>query len=209
MPSERVRVLNDLEAMRAVANPLRLEILEMLREHETLTASQCAQLLGTTPKSCSYHLHVLARSQLVEEVAHGDRRERPWRLTYDIAETPEEGSGEMSEAVDNLLRLSIEHNFRALIKYIATRQAESEAWQNAAAATGRIVRFTADELRHWAADVEEVTREHTRRARSEPNEGRRRVRLLVNGFPDTDGPSGDKVDSSAANPGLTQHPPSR
>ncbi|MEU5950500.1 helix-turn-helix domain-containing protein [Micromonospora sp. NPDC047465] len=184
MSSERVRVLRDLEALRAVASPTRLEILELLREHRVLTASRCAELLSTTAKSCSYHLHVLARSKLVEQVSTDDRRERPWRLTYDVVETAPPGEEEFGEATDEVMRVSVNHNHQAVLRFMRSRQQQSAHWQQATTITSRVAMFTPDELKDWAVEVEDLTRRHVARAANSTEPGRRRVRLVVYGFPD-------------------------
>jgi DNA-binding transcriptional ArsR family regulator len=79
---------DDAAGLRALAHPVRLELLDLLRSHDALTATECAELIGSSPKSCSYHLRYLARHGLVQEVpaARGDARERHWRRV----ETPDE-----------------------------------------------------------------------------------------------------------------------
>lgn len=67
-------------ALRAVAHPVRLDLLELLDRYGPLTASQCAERLGLTPKVCSYHLNLLGRYGLVEETGEGKGRARPWRV---------------------------------------------------------------------------------------------------------------------------------
>ena len=53
-------VFPGVAALRALAHPARLDLLDLLRVHERLTAAECARLLGTSTKSCSYHLGILA-----------------------------------------------------------------------------------------------------------------------------------------------------
>ncbi|WP_344207256.1 helix-turn-helix domain-containing protein [Nonomuraea bangladeshensis] len=189
MSSENVRELRDLDALRAVASPARLEILELLREHRVLTASRCAELLSTTAKSCSYHLHVLARSKLVEQVSTQDRRERPWRLTYDVAETAPLGDEEFREATDEVVRVSAHHTYQAILRFIAARHELPGHWLQATTLTSRVAMFTAEELQEWAEAVEDLTRRHVAKASSSTMPERRRVRLVTYGFPDDRSPA--------------------
>src|SRR3954454_24700318 len=71
--------LRDPRALRALAHPARLEILERLNTVGPSTATECAEVAGLSPSACSYHLRALARWGLVEEADGGDRRERRWR----------------------------------------------------------------------------------------------------------------------------------
>lgn len=65
--------------MRALAHPLRWELLEALEHAGTLTATQAGDVLGETPANCAFHLRTLAKYGLVEEAGGGRGRERPWR----------------------------------------------------------------------------------------------------------------------------------
>jgi Helix-turn-helix domain len=71
--------LNDPAVMRALAHPLRWELLEALEHAGTLTATQAGDVLGETPANCAFHLRTLAKYGLVEEAGGGKGRERPWR----------------------------------------------------------------------------------------------------------------------------------
>ncbi|HZT53310.1 MAG TPA: winged helix-turn-helix domain-containing protein [Gaiellaceae bacterium] len=70
--------ITDPRAMRALAHPVRLDLLAALGEGP-LTATQCSERVGESPQSCSYHLRTLARHGFVERVEAGNGRERPWR----------------------------------------------------------------------------------------------------------------------------------
>src|ERR671922_2256981 len=74
----RVR-LSDPRALRALAHPLRLALLDRLMSFGEQTAAQCATAVGSTASNCSYHLRALARVGLVERGESADGRERPWR----------------------------------------------------------------------------------------------------------------------------------
>jgi predicted transcriptional regulator len=72
--------LTDPRAMRAVAHPVRIELLRALAK-EPKTATQCAELVGESPQSCSYHLRTLAKYGFVEPADATNGKERPWRKT--------------------------------------------------------------------------------------------------------------------------------
>jgi DNA-binding transcriptional ArsR family regulator len=80
-PHERRCRISDPKALRALAHPLRLELLDRLMSFGEQTAAQCADAVGSTASNCSYHLRALARVGLVEPGSSDDRRERPWRAT--------------------------------------------------------------------------------------------------------------------------------
>jgi DNA-binding transcriptional ArsR family regulator len=107
LPERRLRV-SDPRALRALAHPLRLALLDHLMSFGSQTAAQCAAAVGSTPSNCSYHLRALARVGLVEPDSSADRRERPWRATSTGLEFgPEDPAGSpaaaaAAEAVEDL-----------------------------------------------------------------------------------------------------------
>src|ERR1700726_709335 len=70
--------LTDARAMRAVAHPVRMALIELFGYHETLTATQASDLLGESPANCAFHLRTLAKYGFVREAGGGKGRERPW-----------------------------------------------------------------------------------------------------------------------------------
>lgn len=73
-----MRRIADAPAMRALAHPVRLALLEALGRREPLTATEAAVIVGESPSACSFHLRMLAKYGLVvADEAIG--RRRPWR----------------------------------------------------------------------------------------------------------------------------------
>ncbi|MDI6102317.1 helix-turn-helix domain-containing protein [Actinoplanes sp. NEAU-A12] len=71
--------ITDPQAMRALAHPVRLAILDILRRNGPATATQLAPEVGATPTVTSWHLRHLASFGLVRDAAPGpDRRQRRW-----------------------------------------------------------------------------------------------------------------------------------
>ena len=72
--------LRDPGALRALAHPARLTVVDELYQGVERTASELAELTELTPSAMSYHLRALERWGIVERAeARGDARERPWR----------------------------------------------------------------------------------------------------------------------------------
>ena len=79
LPHLEPRRLTDPRAMRAVAHPVRIALLEVLGTEGPLTATQAGELIGESPTTCSFHLRQLAKYGFIEEVAGVAGRKRPWR----------------------------------------------------------------------------------------------------------------------------------
>jgi hypothetical protein len=71
--------LTDPLAMRALAHPVRVALVELLTVADTLTATQASELLGESPANCAFHLRTLAKYGFVAEAGGGRGRERPWK----------------------------------------------------------------------------------------------------------------------------------
>ncbi|MFD2793363.1 ArsR/SmtB family transcription factor [Promicromonospora vindobonensis] len=72
----------DPAALRTLAHPLRIRILDLLPIRGPLTASKLGEIVGESSGSTSYHLRQLAKHGLVREVeGKGTARERWWERT--------------------------------------------------------------------------------------------------------------------------------
>ena len=59
---------------------VRTDLLDLLAEVGTVTATEAASRLGYSSGLCSFHLRQLARHGYIEEAPHSGGRARPWRL---------------------------------------------------------------------------------------------------------------------------------
>ncbi|PZF84128.1 winged helix-turn-helix domain-containing protein [Jiangella anatolica] len=78
MASEEQKI-TDPQSMRALAHPLRLQLMDLLGLEPELTATECAERTGESVASCSFHLRMLAKYGYVEP-GEPRGREKPWRL---------------------------------------------------------------------------------------------------------------------------------
>jgi DNA-binding transcriptional ArsR family regulator len=79
--------LEDPEALRALAHPLRGKLLAALRLDGPATASILARRYGESSGATSYHLRMLARYGFVEDDPdHGGGRERWWRAAHELTD---------------------------------------------------------------------------------------------------------------------------
>jgi hypothetical protein len=78
-----LEISTEIHALRALAHPLRLQLLRLARETGELTTSVASVRTGESTANCSFHLRLLARHGFLEPAPGRDRRERPWRLATD------------------------------------------------------------------------------------------------------------------------------
>jgi predicted ArsR family transcriptional regulator len=173
-------------ALRAQAHPVRLDLLDLLRVHETLTAAECARLLGTSTKSCSYHLGILARAGLVARVAEpsADGRERPWRRVADDLDFPPDLESDIGQqARTAAMRLTAQRDLELFDVFLKQEGDEAAPWREAVTVHTRAAVMSAGQLREWGMAVEAVTRELVGLAQQERSPDARPVRLTIRGFP--------------------------
>ncbi len=84
-----VRVVDDLDALKAVSHPIRNRLLAALRAHGAATASELGRRLGESSGSTSYHLRQLERFGFVaDDDEQPSGRERRWRALHDLTSFP-------------------------------------------------------------------------------------------------------------------------
>jgi predicted transcriptional regulator len=147
-PAQRsVTRLRDPRALRALAHPIRLSLVGLLRVEGPLTATRAAELLGESSASTSFHLRQLAKYGLVEEAGGGRGRERPWRATAmftnlpDVAENPD-----LAVAAELLSSVIAERYFEDVLRWLEVRHGEPEEWQRVAQFGDTYLYLTPDEL---------------------------------------------------------------
>lgn len=149
--------LRDPRALRAVAHPVRLELVGLLRREGPLTATQAAARLGESPSSCSFHLRQLAKHGLVEDAGGGRGRERPWRATALFTHWREAtGDPDVDAASELLTAVVAERYFERVREWLARRPDEPAEWQQAAPFGDTMIFVTADELARLSAGFTEL-----------------------------------------------------
>ena len=80
----RTVVLRDPRAIKALAHPARLAVIDEFFAGRRLTATECAEIAGLSASAMSYHLRALEKWGIIRRSeATGDGRERPWEAAGD------------------------------------------------------------------------------------------------------------------------------
>jgi DNA-binding transcriptional ArsR family regulator len=144
---QRWRLLDDPVAIRALAHPLRHDLMSIIGRLGKATTADAARELGISHGLASHHLRQLAKYGFVEQVAGKDHRERPWRLvatsyTWSRARETAEGSA----AVDVLEQLTAERAVEALLDWQQRRADWPAGWQDHAGLGESTIWLTQAEL---------------------------------------------------------------
>jgi DNA-binding transcriptional ArsR family regulator len=181
----------DAAALKALAHPLRVQILRVLELRERASVTSLAGELGETTAAVSYHLRQLARHGLVEESTaapepgeHGvGRRPRWWRMAVDELHVTGmqflEDPG-TREAAGFLLREFEASRSRRLAHWFATATTWPQEWQRASSDMDGTLTLDPAQARALADELRAVI---DRYRELSPGEGARRVDVQYAVYP--------------------------
>ncbi|HET6817841.1 MAG TPA: winged helix-turn-helix domain-containing protein [Mycobacteriales bacterium] len=180
-------VLRDPRAMRALAHPARLAILERLSADGPATATECAEVTGQSPSACSYHLRALARWGLVTQADGRDRRERRWAVVgpFVIGDHDAPREAAVAAAEHALTGQVLARASERVLAWMDRSDGESPEWREATLVANRSLVLTADELTRLLEQVDRLCEPFvaSRRRESAPADARV-VRLHLSAVPD-------------------------
>ena len=179
--------ISDPLALRALAHPARLAILQHLILDGPATATECAEVAGLSPSACSYHLRALARYGFVDEDPAGgeDRRHRPWRARYVSMTVGSDASRpEAVRAASRLLVESVQAQFDKVRANYLDHEADYPGdWQRAAGSSQDVLHVTPAELDEIRTSIHEILATNRRLRRQDQPPGARRVHVMLNFTP--------------------------
>jgi DNA-binding transcriptional ArsR family regulator len=176
------RKLRDAAELRVLAHPLRLRILQVLRELGSATATELAERVGESPANCSWHLRQLAKHRFVEETGERKGRQRPWRpvsigLEWGSSQEP----SDVATAGDELDAMLMEQEFAGLRSWLTWKRTDPPRWQDAVALNQSTLWLTVEELADLRAEFDAVIERYRDRINdpaARPS-GARRIRMFA------------------------------
>jgi DNA-binding transcriptional ArsR family regulator len=180
--------LRDPGALRALAHPARLMVVDELYQGQERTASELARITELSPSAMSYHLHALEKWGIVERAeARGDGRERPWRAAGRSLSWGGDMSVAAAGAQDVIAGGYLEQLRDAFRRWTLVEAGESEAWREVAGLGRSFLWLTEEEAKALSDDLNETLRKRfqDRDAVDHP-EGTRRVLCVLGIVPTVD-----------------------
>lgn len=147
--------------LRALAHPLRLRLLEVLRADGPATASQLGRRLGESSGATSYHLRALHRAGMVVEAEQRNGRERWWQRASEMLLIPnavppgasDTERAELQAAHAQIESYFVERDEQALGRWTEVRYDLPLEWQDAQWIGNFTLWATAAETREFVATV--------------------------------------------------------
>jgi predicted transcriptional regulator len=162
---DQPRKLTDPKAMRAIAHPTRLRLLDLLGRHDQLTATEAAELVGESPTNCAFHLRTLAKYGFAEEAGAAPGRRRPWRRTHlgfsfdDTGQT----DAETQQAAHILADLLWDGWLRRLRQVHHTRHEFGQPWRQVTSGSQYLAYLTPTEAAEFYEQLQQLFDRHRNR----------------------------------------------
>ena len=180
----------DAAQLRALAHPLRLQLLQVLHAEGPATASQLGRRLGESSGATSYHLRALHRAGMVEEAEQRNARERWWqrtpeRLIIPNSVPPEASDAERAElkaAHAQIESILVDRDEQALGRWMEIRYDLPLEWQDAQWIGNLRMWATADDVQQFVAAVLELAQPLRKAPKSDEPE-RREVHFTLRVLP--------------------------
>ncbi len=188
---EEILRSSDPAVLRALAHPVRAEILELLsRGRRELTASEIAELTGQTVANCSFHLRSLEKVGFVVR-AEPRGREKPWRAAaHSLDLRPDPADPESVRAAGAVAALYVQREAARVMAALAAPDPEPR-WNDAVTFTMSSFWATAEEMTQLGEAIGHLTDAFAGRE-ADPGSrpaGARRGRLFATVNPEAPEPS--------------------
>ncbi|WP_418959824.1 ArsR/SmtB family transcription factor [Streptomyces tritici] len=187
IPAENSVVL-DAKGLRALAHPVRVQLLGLLRAHGPATATQLAARLALNSGATSYHLRQLAAAGFVaEDAERGNARERWWRSVHqltrfsseDLADREPEAAMAYLQSVHTTYTLRTQQALDGL-------QTLPRPWREAFDMSDAALRLTPTEAQNMRDEIWSVIDRYRRAPGDTEPQDAERVWVNVHVLPDID-----------------------
>jgi DNA-binding transcriptional ArsR family regulator len=178
----------DLESLKALSHPLRVQIVNALSIYGPATASGLAERFGESSGATSYHLRQLERHGFIREVeGKGTGRERWWERVpgaLNIGSSAAEETPAGRSAAQLIFREFRQTADRLLVDF-TERGPEllPKEWMGASEITTANARLTLEQMEVFVEAVNKAVDDYLVPYRGQQAEGTRAVQVHFNAFP--------------------------
>ncbi|MFF7995289.1 ArsR/SmtB family transcription factor [Kitasatospora xanthocidica] len=173
--------------MRAMAHPVRMQLVGLLRKHGPSTATKLAARLGLNSGATSYHLRQLAAAGFVEEdPERGNARERWWRSAHLLTVwTGDDMADEDTDTAVGFLRSVLAAHTLTGRRTLDAFETMPREWRRVTDLSDMVLQLTPAEAERLAGELSEVVRRYRRIDVDGPApEGTEQVSVIVHVLPD-------------------------
>jgi len=145
------------QRLKAIAHPLRMRMLSLLREEGPSTASRLAERIGQSSGVTSYHLRQLAEHGFVaEDETLGTGRDRWWKAAVYQMSLGSPDARESAETTEAYLRAVAIQDTGRIDRFLNEVSMLPEEWDDGVDLSSYILRLTAAEARGLVARLRAI-----------------------------------------------------
>ncbi|WP_020661770.1 winged helix-turn-helix domain-containing protein [Amycolatopsis benzoatilytica] len=158
----------DPRTLRALAHPLRMELLDLLTVEGPATATGLGKRVGESSGTTSWHLRQLADAGLVEEdPGRGSKRERWWKAAQDSTRMEPEDFLDDPRTAGTMLAYMhhyLDQNYREQAQAVADLPRWTKEWRDSSTLGRAALELTPGETRQMVEEIEAVVDRYRRPA---------------------------------------------
>lgn len=183
---EEEAIVLDAKGLRALAHPVRVQMVTLLRKHGPSTATRLAERLDVNSGTASYHLRQLAAAGFVaEDAERGNARERWWRSVHqltrfdheDLAEREPEAALAYLQSVHSAYTMRTQQGLHGL-------QTLPRPWREAFDMSDAALRLTPAETREMRDEIWSVIERYKRASDDQESQDTERVWVNLHVLPE-------------------------
>lgn len=187
--SPESHVVLDARGLRALAHPVRVQLVGLLRKHGPSTATRLAERMGLTSGATSYHLRQLAAAGFVaEDPERGNARERWWRSVHRVTWwTDTDLADQEPEAALAFWQSVLAANSLNAQRVLGSYHTMPREWRHRVDFSDWLLRLTPEEARQLTEELVAVVSRYRRddpEALADAPEDSARVALVLQLLPD-------------------------
>lgn len=190
MPLENERRI-DMTSLKALAHPLRVQLLDALSAYGPATASALAERFGESSGATSYHLRQLEKHGFVrEDTSRGVGRERWWeRVPQPISVEVDADTDPAQRAASELVLGEWQRTRTQRLQQFINRGLDDVGmeWLNASAVMTSNVQLTKEQSTELIKELSVVLNEYVKKYRGQKADGARPFQIHLDVFPLVDG----------------------
>jgi DNA-binding transcriptional ArsR family regulator len=198
-------VVTDAASLQALAHPVRIHLLGLLRRHGPSTASKLAAELGISSGLSSYHLRQLAAAGfIVDHPTGAGGRERWWRASQRSTTvlSPPVADSDAAAATTEYLDAVLVANYDNAHRWLRAEERWPRRWRQASDLSDVILRLTVDQAEALRTEIASTIARYHRHDPDQPSseDGAAIVHVQYQLFPapDQPPPSDEEPDSRSS-----------
>jgi len=181
----------DMTSLKALAHPLRVQLLDALSAYGPATASALAERFSESSGATSYHLRQLEKHGFVrEDASRGVGRERWWeRVPQPINLEVDENTDPSERAASDLVVAEWQRTRSQRLQQFLAHGVEEvgSEWVKAGAVMTSNVQLTKEQSSELVRDLSIVMDQHLKKYRGQKADGARPFQIHIDVFPLIDG----------------------